>query len=135
MAGVFDFVPNTHVAEEIPPDEPTATTMNGWDFVAKPSVPYRRKFKVTLSGMRWYLNRAQNSLDVTKDSLNNAGRLLAFYQQNRKWDTFIYHHEYLGAITCRFNAPVTIPKAMPNSNGLVPDFEIELVHHNPGWDT
>jgi hypothetical protein len=26
-----------------------------------------------------------------------------------------------------------VPKALPNSNGLVPDFEIQLVHHNPSF--
>jgi hypothetical protein len=133
VAGVFDFCPNTHVAEEIPPEEPSAVSMNGWDFVAKPSVPYRRKFKLTLGGMRWYLNAAGDALDLTTDPQHNAGRLLKMYQDNRKWDTFTYDHEYLGTITCRFDAPVSIPKAIQNSNGLVPDFDIQLVHHNPGW--
>ena len=67
MAGIFDFAPNSHVAEEIPPDEPTATSMNGWDFVAKPAVPYRRKFKLTMSGMRWYFNSSSTGLDTNTD--------------------------------------------------------------------
>jgi hypothetical protein len=133
VAGVFDFCPNTHVAEEIPPEEPSAVSMNGWDFVAKPSVPYRRRFKLTLGGMRWIFNAAGDALDLTTDPTHNAGRLLAMYQACRKWDTFTYNHEYLGPITCRFDAPVQIPKALTNSNGLVPEFDIQLVHHNPGW--
>jgi hypothetical protein len=130
---VFDFAPNTHVAEEIPPEEATATSMNGWDFTAKPAVPYRRKFKLTMSGMRWFLNENGDGLDLLSDPKHNAGRLLQFYQDHRKWDSFEYHHEYLGQLTCRFDAPVSVPKALPNSNGLVPDFEIQLVHHNPSF--
>ena len=133
MAGVFDFAPNTHVAEEIPPEEAAAVSMNGWEFTARPATPYRRKFRLTISGMKWYLNAAQNALDVTTNPTQNAGRLLQFYQARRKWDTFTYNHEYLGPITCRFDQPVTIPKAIANSSGLVPDFEIILIHHNPGY--
>lgn len=133
MAGTFDFAPNSHVAEEIPPEEQAATSMNGWEFTSKPAVPYRRKFKLTISGMRWRLNASGNALDVTTDPQNNAGRLKQFYEARRKWDTFTYNHEYLGAITCRFDQPVTIPKALPNSNGLVPDFDITIIHHNPGF--
>lgn len=134
MAGTFDFVPNTHVAEEIPPEEPNAVSFNGWEFTSKPSVPYRRKFRLTISGMRWIMNAAQDALDLTADPTHNAGLLLKFYQDNRTWDTFTYNHEYLGPINCRFASPVTIPKAIPDSKGLVPDFEITLVHHNPSWN-
>jgi hypothetical protein len=131
VAGTFDFAPNSHVAEEIPPEEAAATSMNGWEFTAKPSTPYRRKFKLTISGMRWRMGGA--GLDVTTDPTMNAGRLLQFYQARRKWDTFTYNHEYLGTITCRFSEPLAIPKAIPNSNGLIPDFEVILIHHNPGY--
>ena len=133
MAGVFDFAPNSHVAEEIPPEQGNAVSMNGWEFTSKPSVPYRRKFKLTVSGMRWIMNSTQDALDVATNPTLNAGRLLQFWQDNLMWDTFTYDHEYLGTITCRFAAPVSVPKAIPNSNGLVPDFDITLVHHNPGF--
>lgn len=133
MSGVFDFAPNSHVAEEIPPEDPAVTSFNGWEFTSRPGVPYRAKFKLTISGMRWRLNTAGNALDVTTDPTMNAGRLLAFWKTNRRWDTFNYQHEYLGLIVCRFADAVSIPKALPDSNGLVPDFEVTLVHHNPGY--
>lgn len=133
MAGTFDFVPNSHVAEEIAPEEKQATSMNGWDFTAKPNVPYRARFRLTLSGMRWYKNAADNALDVTTNPTENAGRLRNFYLQNRTWDTFTYNHEFLGPITVRFAEPVNIPKAMANSFGLIPDFEVMLLHHNPSF--
>jgi hypothetical protein len=81
--------------------------------------------------MRWRLSGS--ALDTSTDPTMNAGRLLNFYKQNRTWDTFTYNHEYLGSITCRFADPVQIPKAITNSNGLIPDFEITLIHHNPGY--
>lgn len=131
MAGAFDFAPNSHVAEEIPPEELDAVSMNGWEFVAKPSVPYRPTFKLTMGGMRW--RKSGGSLDVSTDPLLNAGRLLFFYKQNRRHGVFTYAHEYLGTINCRFAAPVVIPKALPNSNGLIADFELSLIQHNPGY--
>lgn len=105
--------------------------MNGWEFTAKPSIPYRPQFKLTLSGMRWRLSGS--ALDVSTDPTTNAGRLREFYKTNRRWGVFSYNHEYLGTINCRFAAEVVIPKALPNSNGLIADFEVTLVQHNPGY--
>lgn len=132
MAGVFDFAPNSHVAEEIPPEEQDAVSLNGWEFSAKPAVPYRARFRLTLSGMYWHA--VNGVLDPNLDPQHNALRLREFYKAHRKWDTFLYGHEYLGPITCKFSDPVIIPKALPNSNGLIPDFEVILVHYNPGYD-
>ena len=131
MPGTFDFAPNSHVAVEIPPEEPNVVTFNGWDFTAKPAVPYRRKFRLIMTGMRWYMG--SGALDVSTDPTMNAGRLLNFYQTNRRYGTFSYAHEYLGTITCRFAEPLQIPPALVNSNGLIDSFEVMLVHHNPGY--
>lgn len=133
MAGTFDFAPNSHVAEEIAPEEQPVTSMNGWDFVSRPRTPYRAKFRLTLSGMKWRLNAEGNALDVVTDPNTNAGRLLAFYKQHRMWGTFTYQHEYLGPLVVRFAEPVNIPKAIANSKGLIDSFEVMLVHHNPGY--
>lgn len=133
MAGTWDFAPNSHVAVELAPDTAGGVSFNGWDFTSKPSVPYRRKFRLKISGMRWRLNGAGNALDVTTDPFFNAGRLLAFYQARQNWDTFTYPHEYLGNITVKFAEKLDLPEAIQNSNGLIPDFEITLIHHNPGY--
>lgn len=133
MSGVFDFAPFTHVAEEIPPEEPDVVTMNGWDFTSRPSVPYKPKFKLTLGGMRWILNEQGTALDLTTDPQHNAGRLLDFYRKNRRFGTFHYTHEFYGTLLVRFAEPVQVPKAYPNSSGLIPDFDVMLVQHNPGY--
>lgn len=131
MAGSFNFCPDSHVAVEIPPEETSVVSFNGWDFRAKPGIPYRPRFRLRLGGMRWYLSGT--ALDVATNPTLNAGRLLNFYKSNRTWDTFSYQHEYLGLITCRFAEPVNIPEAEPNSNGLIKDFDTVLIHHNPGY--
>lgn len=127
----FDFCPNSHVAEELPPEEPKVTSFNGWDFTARPVVPYRPKFKVTLDGLYWYVS--EGLLDVTTDAQHNAGRLLNFYKEHRLWKTFTYNHEYYGEIVCRFDVPVILPKALPDSGGLLPSVEITLIQHSPGY--
>lgn len=128
---LFDFCPNTRVAEELPPEAMRATTMNGWDFTSRPSIPYRPSFKVTLEGLVWYLNG--NQLDVTRNPANNAGRLRNFYVEHLTWKTFDFNHEYLGLIVCRFASPVALPKALPDSGGLLPPVEVTIIQHSPGF--
>jgi len=126
MPGLFDFAPNSHVAVEIPPEEQSGVSFNGWSFAARPSTPYAAKFKLSLSGMRWVLAGAQ--LDISTDAPINAGRLLMFYRENRKYGKFFYDHEFLGTLECRFAEPVQIPAALPNSNGLIDTFEVNRGH-------
>lgn len=128
---IFDFCPNSRVAEELPPEEVVAASMNGWDFTAKPKIPYRAKFKVTLYGMRWYLDGAE--LDTITDAEHNMGRLRTFYLLHRTWDTFTYEHEYLGDLTVRFDKPLNFPAAIPNSDGRIEPLELTLIHHNPSF--
>jgi hypothetical protein len=128
---VFDFCDTARVAEEMPPEEQTITSMNGWDFAARPKVPYRRKFKVSLYGLRWYLNVAGTALDLTTNTKFNAGLLLDFYKTHRLWDSFLYNHEYLGQIRVRFNKPVQIPAGA--AGGRIENVDIELVEHSPSY--
>lgn len=131
MPGTFDFAPNSHSAVEIAPDEQSVVSFNGWDFTSRPSLPYRRKFRLRLSGMRWYISNG--ALDVTTNPTLNAGRLLDFYRANRRYGTFTYQHEYLGSLTCRFAEALAIPEALPNAAGLIDAFEVTLVHHSPSY--
>ncbi len=108
--------------------------MNGWEFTAKPVDPYRRQFVAELYGLRWYMSNDGFGLDLTTDTLHNAGFLLQFYREHRRYKPFYLQHEYLGLIQCRFASPVTIPKALPDSGGLIDVFEVTLVHHNPSYE-
>lgn len=132
MAGTFDFCPNGTVPELLPPESPNVVTMNGWTFSAKPSIPYQRKFRLTLHGLRWYL-QSNGMFDETTAPTLNARRLEKFYETNGTWDNFQWTHPHLGLLTCRFASPVSLPAGLPNSNGLLPAVEVTLIHHNPGY--
>jgi hypothetical protein len=131
VAGTFDFCQKSRTAVELPPDNGSPVDFNGWEFTSKPNVPYRRKFTVTLTGLRWYLGNGV--LDTTTNPEYNAGRLLDFYRQNQMWDVFAFNHEYLGSILVRFSSPVAIPKAEPSSNGRINPFDVSLIHYNPAF--
>ena len=131
MAGTFDFCTKSRVAVELAPDTGTAVDMNGWEFTSRPNVPYRRKFTVTLTGLRWYMGN--NVLDTASNPEYNAGRLLNFYRQNQMWDVFAYNHEYLGNILCRFASPLNIPKGLPDSQGKIDPLDVQLIHYNPAF--
>lgn len=132
MSGVFDFCPNSLVPELLPPEAPSGMSLNGWNFSAKPTIPYQRSWKVTLHGLRWYLN-SNGTYDNTTDPTRNARRLEEFYAANQTWDSFTWAHPHEGALTVRFKSPVTVTAGMSRSGGLVPAFEITLVAHNPGY--
>lgn len=125
----FDFCPNTRVAEKIAPKEDEVKDMNGWVYHPKPYLPFRASYKVTLEGLRWYLDTISGNLDSTRDLEHNAGRLEAFYLAHRLYKPFIFKHEYLGNLRVRFSEPVSVPKALPNSGGLIPAFEVNFIHH------
>lgn len=132
MAGTFDFCPTSQVPEIIPPEPVQGITMNGWNFSAKPTVPYQKKFRVMLHGLRWYL-QSNGLFDTTTDLTHNARVLELFYEQNGTWDSFTWAHQHLGSLTVRFAAPVVVPAALPNSGGLIDPVEITLVHHDPAY--
>lgn len=132
MSGTFDFSPDRHVPETLPPDPIQTVSMNGWTFSAKPTVPYVRKFKITLYGMRWYL-QTSGLFDSTTDPTFNARRLEAFYEANGTWDNFTYVHPHFGSMQCRFSGALTIPAALPNSAGLIDGFQVELIQYDPGY--
>lgn len=129
MAGVFDFCPNSLVPETLPPEPMSGMSLNGWNFSAKPTVPYQKSFKVTLHGLNWYLN-PDGTFDRLKNRTYNARSLEEFYETHGTWANFSWFHPHLGNLQVRFKASVAIPAAIPNSGGLCNPLEITLVHHN-----
>lgn len=128
----FDFCLNSRVAEIIAPDEPTIRDYNGWDYTPKPPMPYRRRFKVILEGLRWYYLDNGN-IDYATNVGQNAGVLETFYEGHRKYKPFNFDHERLGVLELRFDAPLSIPKALPDSGGLLAALEVQMIHHNPSY--
>jgi hypothetical protein len=129
---IFDFAKDSRVIVEVSPDEPAPINFNGWDFATSSTHPYRRSFEVKLYGMRWYLGNG--TLDLTQNPELNIGRLLAFYREHRLSKPFLLHHEYLGAIECKFKAKLDPKEAIPNSDGLVDVIELSLIHSNPRYE-
>jgi hypothetical protein len=132
MSGTFDFCPGRCVPRTKPPEASKGMSMGGWFFSSRPVVPYQKSFAVKLQGIRWYLN-ADGTYDAATDPQFNARRLELFYEQHGTWDPFDWQHPHLGLIKVRFKEPVEVAEAIPNSGGLVEGFDIQLVHHNPGF--
>lgn len=130
MPGTFNFAPNSLVPETLPPDPVQGVSLGGWSFNSKPTVPFQRKFKVTLHGMRWIL--ASNGLyDITTTTTINARVLEIFYKDNGVWSSFSWAHPHLGTLTCRFASPLTVPAAIPGSGGWLEPLEVMLIEHSP----
>lgn len=132
MSGTFEYCPDSLVPELIPPDPVQGVSMNGWAFTSRPTVPYQRRFKVTLHGLRWYLN-SDGSFDTWTNVTGNARSLELFYQANGVWDNFYWTHPHLGTLRCRFSSPLQLPPGVPGSNGLLEAVEVNLIEHSPGF--
>lgn len=134
MAGTFNFCPASLVPEMIAPDAMSVMSLNAWTFSSKPTVPFQRSWRVTLHGMKWYLNATTGVFDLTTDVTHNAALLEKFYQDHGTWDSFSWTHPHIaGALTVRFKTPLQIPAALPNSGGVLAPLEVMLLHHNPGY--
>lgn len=128
----FDFCPNTRVAETIAPEETSIRDFNGWDYTPRPVLPYRRRFRITLEGLRWYFN-SNGTIDYVTDIEHNAGVLESFYTDHRKHKPWNFQHEWLGLLELRFDNPLSVPKAEADSYGLLEPLEIQAIHHNPTY--
>ena len=128
----FNFCENSRVIETLAPEETVIRDFNGWDYTPNPILPYRRRFKVTLEGLRWY-TRANGSIDTGHNPDYNAYRLEDFYARHRRHKPFNLAHPWLGFLEVRFDGPVNVPKAIPNSGGLIESVEVTMIHHNPRY--
>lgn len=131
---VFNFCPDRLVPETVPPEPTAVTSFNGWEFTSRPTVPFRRKFRVTLYGLIWYLD-AGGFYDATTDPEFNARRLELFYQAHQRWREFQWIHPHIGPMLVKFASPFTVPAGIPNSMGRCGPLEITLIESNPGYDS
>jgi len=131
---VFNFCPDRNVPETLPRDAPQTTmSMNGWQFSSRPTTPYQRKFKLTLHGLRWYLDPVTGLYNYTTDPLFNARALERFYESHETWAPFTLKHQHFGDLTARFATPLTVPAGEQNSGGFIKPVEVMFIHHNPGY--
>lgn len=133
MAGTFTFCPNGQVPKIISPEPTSVISMNGWQATSKPSIPYQKRFSVMLHGLTWFTNPTTGLFDTTTKPTVNARLFELFYEANQTWDTFTWKHPHIGDLTVRFFTKVDVPPGKENSGGLIDPFEIQLIHHNPGF--
>lgn len=133
MPETFNFSPFRNVPETIPPEPMSGLTMNGWQFSSKPNIPYQKRFRIKLYGLRWYTVVGTELYDETTNPNFNARLLELFYQRHQTWNPFIFPHQHIGNLTCRFTAPLMLPAAPQGANGWLEGVEINLIHHNPGY--
>lgn len=130
---LFDFCPNTRVAELLAPEEAAPKDFNGWVYHPTPTLPFRPSFKVTLEGLRWY-QAPNGNLLTTQNPQHNAGRLEAFYRLHRLSKPFNFQHEYLGMLEMQFASPVNVPKAVKNSGGALEALEITMIQYGVNYN-
>lgn len=133
MAETFNFCPNSLVPKTTAPEEVSGMSLGGWQFTSRPTVPYQKRFKVKLHGMRWYTDSVTGLYDSATDPTHNARALELFYEAHRKWRPFYWTHPHLGLLTVKFDSAVDVAPAIENSGGLCDVVEISLVHDNPGY--
>lgn len=129
----FIFAPNSQVPVTLAPDPVQGMSMNGWQFSARPTVPYQKKFKVTLYGMKWFLNPTTDLYDAATQPEINARALEIFYETHGTWAPFYWKHPHLGDLLVRFSAKVDVPEGLVNSDGTIDKFDVNFIHHNPGY--
>lgn len=132
---VFIFSPERMVPETLPPEPAMGTSMNGWQFSSRPNIPYQRRFRVRLHGLKWYLDPATDVYEPDIDPPFNARRLEEFYEEHQTWKPFDFYHPHLGLLTVKFAAPVMVPAAPVGSGGWLDAVEVTLAEHNPVFKT
>lgn len=109
------------------PESGTRVQLGGsYMFTAPPSAPDQRIFTLTLAGMQYFVN-ANGSINTALYPSRNMAVLEQFYNDHKLYLTFDFTHPVLGAVKCKFNRPLEIPKGIPGGNGVLEEFDIELV--------
>lgn len=97
-----------------------------YQFDTPPESPDQRIFLIKLMGMQYFLTAGQ-ALDRTIKPERNLALLEDFYNAHKRATEFTLNHPVYGAVVCKFNRPLEIPEGIPGGNGLVPEFEVELI--------
>lgn len=99
----------------------------GYSFATDGKAPPIRELTLDFTGYKWYVDNERNIDTETNKDINNMGALRDFYLSHLTHKTFYYKHPSDGEIVVRFKEPLSIPKAKPDSGGVVEDFQITLI--------
>ena len=108
---------------------PTNTTIyelgGGYQYGQIPVDPTARTFKITMTGMKYYL-QSNGAIDTTSEPTTNIYTLDQFYQTHGIHTAFNYPHWFYGTLKVKFARPLKIPQPEGNQ-GVLPPFDIELI--------
>lgn len=112
---------------------------NSYMATAAPVAPDVRIFSLDFTSMKYY-QFSDKSIDVSTNIPLNFGALEAFYMQHKLHLDFDYMHPVYGLLSCKFNKPLDIPKAMYQGDGWLKPFSLELIETptrmtQPDWFT
>jgi hypothetical protein len=116
-----------HTFETINPETGFRGQFGGaYMFTAPPDAPDVRTFKLGFNGMQFFTN-SDNSFNTTTEAKRNMKAMIDFYHAHKLHLSFHYDHPVYGQLEVKFNKPLPEPKGIKNGNGMVEDFEVELV--------
>lgn len=122
---VFPFAYHTY-STEYPESGNRMKFGNGYDFATEPTGPDQRIFVLSFPAMKYY-ELSGGGIDKTREPVVNMALLDDFYLAHKLWKSFIYPHPVYGELTVKFNKPLKIPEGIPQGDGAVKAFSIELI--------
>jgi hypothetical protein len=102
----------------------------GYQFNAKPQLPFQRTFRLHFNAMKWFLN-TDGTVDRTTHPEYNMQCLLDFFEAHDTSQAFIYPHPIYGNLTVKFSSDqqVEVPATIESStgNGVTEAFDLFVV--------
>ena len=95
-------------------------------YTQAPEAPDQRIFQLELQGMKYFVD-INGTIDNVSTPERNMAVLEDFYVLHRLHETFDFPHPVYGTIKCKFNRPLEIPAGVRGGNGLLPEFQVELL--------
>lgn len=100
---------------------------NNYTFATGPDAAPARVFTLYFTGFKFFTNTDGSIDKTTNAAVNNIATLDDFYAAHLLHESFVYPHVVYGDVICKFNKPFRMPKGIKAGNGVVEDFELELI--------
>lgn len=101
---------------------------NSYAATAAPVAPDQRVITLSFGTMCYYTN-LNGTIDYLKNPPLNFGALEKFYLDHKLHKSFDYVHPVYGTMICKFNKPLEVPKGIPEGNGWLQAFTLELIEY------
>ena len=124
----YDF-PYCTIDGENPTSGFTGQLGGSYVFTTPPTDPMQRIFTLHYPTMKYFVENGvimSEVADPQKQRINMKA-LLEFYYAHELWDNFHFTHPIHGEMVVRFKTPVPEPEGIPNGNGCVKAFTVQLL--------